>query len=263
MTDGAEQAGGRDTFWHLSVDPAGRSGAENMAIDWALLRQAQGGSAFLRLYRWSPPCLSFGRNEPATSRYDLARIRALGLQTVRRPTGGRAVWHEHELTYAVAAPSDLFGSLQEAYICIHTVLAAGLRSLGARVGVAQRPQGPLVGPAAGACFASPVGGEIVAGGLKLVGSAQVREGNAFLQHGSVLLENQQDVVTSVTKGPSTPPAATSLSAILERPVTFEEVADVIVEAARRHWSGSWSSTEAACSVQDIARFEDRDWTLRR
>jgi len=249
--------------WHLSVDPTGRTGSENMAIDWALLRQAQGGSAFLRMYRWSPPCLSFGRNEPATSRYDLDRIRELGLDTVRRPTGGRAVWHEQELTYAVAAPSDLFGSLQEAYISIHRVLADGLRTLGAPVEVAERPQGSPVGPGGGACFASPVGGEIVAGGLKLVGSAQVREGDAFLQHGSVLLENGQDVVTHVTRGPSMAPSATSLNTVLERAVTFEEVAHAIVGTAREQWAGSWVSAEATCSADDVARFENPDWTLRR
>ena len=251
------------TDWFLTIEPTGRSGPANMAVDWALLRNAQGGSAFLRLYRWSPPCLSFGRNEPATSRYDLDRIRELGLDTVRRPTGGRAVWHEQELTYAVAAPSDLFGSLQEAYISIHRVLADGLQSLGAPVEVAERPQGPSVGPGGGACFASPVGGEIVVGGLKLVGSAQVREGDAFLQHGSVLLENGQDVITRVTRGPSVAPAATSLSAVMDRAVTFEEVASAIAEAAREHWIGSWTSADATCSAEDIARFENRDWTLRR
>ena len=265
-TGGRRTAGRQDgsrTAWSLSVDPQGRTGSTNMAIDWALLRQAQGGSAMLRMYRWSPPCLSFGRNEPATSRYDLDRIRELGLDTVRRPTGGRAVWHDQELTYAVAAPSDLFGSLQEAYISIHRVLADGLRALGAPVEVAERPQGPLVGPGGGACFASPVGGEIVAGGLKLVGSAQVREGDAFLQHGSVLLEDGQDVVTRVTRGPSVAPAATSLSAVLGRAVTFEEVADAITRAAREQWTGSWTSADATCSAEDIARFEHPDWTLRR
>jgi lipoate-protein ligase A len=173
------------------------------------------------------------------------------------------VWHDQELTYAVAAPSDLFGSLQEAYISIHLVLANGLRALGAPVEVAQRPPGPPVGPGGGACFASPVGGEIVAGGLKLVGSAQVREGGAFLQHGSVLLGDGQDVVTRVARGPSVAPAATSLSAVLGRAVTFEEVAEAITRAAREQWIGSWIAADATCSAEDMARFESPDWTLRR
>ncbi len=76
-----------------------------MATDAALLDEAdRSGRAFLRLYRWSPPCLSFGRHEPAATRYDRVAIARLGIDVVRRPTGGRAVWHEHEVTYAVAAP---------------------------------------------------------------------------------------------------------------------------------------------------------------
>src|SRR5438046_9672126 len=70
----------------LSLDPAGRSGAENMAIDAALLDRANGGGlSFLRLYRFDPPCLSLGRNEPA-ARYDHTEIARRGLDVVRRPT---------------------------------------------------------------------------------------------------------------------------------------------------------------------------------
>src|SRR2546427_6434641 len=88
--------------FQLSIDSAGRSGAQNMALDTALLAEVnRTGRAFLRLYRFDPPCLSFGRHEPARSRYDRAAIARLGIDVVRRPTGGRAVWHEHEVTYAV------------------------------------------------------------------------------------------------------------------------------------------------------------------
>jgi len=249
--------------WNLAIEAGGRTGAENMATDLALLRAAQEGQASLRLYRWSPPCLSFGRNEPARSRYDLEKIRALGLDTVRRPTGGRAVWHDRELTYALAAPTTMFGSLQEAYITIHQMLAEALRRVGAPVDVARRPSGRTPGPGGGACFAAPVGGEIVAGGLKLVGSAQVREGDALLQHGSLLLENGQDVVTRVTVGPRVAPAATSLSTVLGRPVVFDEVADAIAETAKASWGGTWTAVVPACSAEDVARFADPDWTLRR
>src|SRR6266704_1185815 len=90
----------RPAIWHLLIDPDGKPGAVNMALDQTLLEEADAsGAAFLRLYRWNPPCLSFGRNEPALARYDRERIAARGLAVVRRPTGGRAVWHEHEVTY--------------------------------------------------------------------------------------------------------------------------------------------------------------------
>jgi len=198
-------------MWNLLVEPEGRSGAENMAIDEALLEDAdRSGAAFLRLYRWDPPCLSLGRNDPTPERP--------GVETVRRPTGGRAVWHEHEVTYAVAAPIAIFGRLKDAYCAIHERLAAGLRSLGADARLAEdRPIARLVERPM-ACFATTVGGEILVHGHKLVGSAQVRRGGAFLQHGSILLD-----------GAAMENAAT-LREVLGRAVTFEEVTLAIVAA---------------------------------
>ena len=126
--------------WQLFIDPDGHSGAENMAVDQALLDGAdRDGSSALRLYRWDPPCLSFGRNESAISHYDRAKIERLGIDVVRRPTGGSAVWHEHEVTYAVAAPIETFGSLREAYCAIHERIGAALRSMGAETSIAPYP----------------------------------------------------------------------------------------------------------------------------
>src|SRR5262249_9925627 len=107
-----------------------------MAVDSALLEAAERGQRALRLYRWGPPALSFGRNEPALKRYDRAAIESRGLSTVRRPTGGRAVWHDREVTYAVAAPVETFGSLRATYQEIHALLADALRGLGAPVTLA-------------------------------------------------------------------------------------------------------------------------------
>src|ERR1043166_8422879 len=90
--------------WSLLVDPP-RPGWANMAVDAALLAPAAaGGAAVVPLYRWEPHCLSFGRHEPALRRYDGELVRTMGLDCVRRPTGGRAVWHARELTHSVAAP---------------------------------------------------------------------------------------------------------------------------------------------------------------
>src|SRR5207244_10560193 len=98
--------------WRLIREATGQTGAENMAYDAALLGESNvTGQAFLRLYHFDPPCLSVGRNEPA-DQYDQAAIARLGLDVVRRPTGGRAVWHQDEVTYAVAAPIAVFGGLR-------------------------------------------------------------------------------------------------------------------------------------------------------
>src|SRR5947207_13514786 len=102
------------------LEPAGRSGAANMNIDADLLAEtARTGRAFLRLYRFDPPCLSLGRNEPAAARYDRAAIARRGPDVVRRPTRGGAVWPAPEVSYAVAAPVATFGSLRNAYRTIH------------------------------------------------------------------------------------------------------------------------------------------------
>jgi lipoyl(octanoyl) transferase len=217
--------------WGLLLDPAGRSGAANMAIDASLLAEAaRTGRAVLRLYRFDPPCLSLGRNEP-TAHYDRAAIARRGLDVVRRPTGGRAVWHEHEVTYAVAAPVAAFGSLRNAYHTIHERIARALRSLGADATLAPRhppPSGRVDQPAS--CFATPVGGEVLVAGRKLVGSAQVRKRSAFLQHGSILLEGSQEIVRVVSRQASAVSGETTLSGVLRRYVSFHEVADAIVAA---------------------------------
>src|SRR3954469_20234206 len=129
----AERAEGEEKverLWTLWIDEMARPGWANMAVDQALLeRSQQRDEAWLRLYTWDPHCLSFGRHEPAARRYDAARIAKLGIDTVRRPTGGRAVWHSRELTYAVAAPCRWFGRLQAAYLEIHAMLAQALLTL--------------------------------------------------------------------------------------------------------------------------------------
>lgn len=244
--------------WELILDSAGRPGALNMAMDDALLALSMTtGRAVLRLYRWSPPCLSFGRNEPALTRYDRAEIERRGWDVVRRPTGGRAVWHGDEVTYAVAAPIAAFGSLQASYCAIHERLAAALRTLGVPARLAPK-EGHPEGLSAGACFASPVGGEVTVHGRKVVGSAQVRLGSAFLQHGSILLGGSQENIGAVSRQPSAVGSATTLSQVLGRSVTFDEVAGAIVAT----WSPALTPT-VPYRPPPSAVFSDPAWTWRR
>ncbi|UCD24890.1 MAG: hypothetical protein JSW51_02940, partial [Gemmatimonadota bacterium] len=176
---------------------------------------------------------------------------------------GRAVWHDAEVTYAVAAPAATFGALRETYNIIHATIAAALRSLGVPAEQAGRSDSRASGLAGGSCFASPAGGEVVAGGRKLVGSAQVREGKAFLQHGSILLEDGQDVVSQVTKGTTIMPVATSISALLGRTVSFDEVAAAMKLRAQQDWPGEWLEAERPLADTSVARFADSEWTWRR
>jgi len=242
--------------WDLLRERDGRPGPENMAVDQALLEEAgHSGRAYVRLYRWTPSCLSFGRNEPALTRYDRAEIERRGISVVRRPTGGRAVWHDRELTYAVAAPIAVFGTLAQAYRVIHERIATALGAVGVVATVAPAARPESIG--AGACFASAVGGEVVAGTGKIVGSAQVSSGAAFLQHGSILLDGSQELVRSVTRGRVPAGGETTLSKLANRAVSFDEVADAIVS--------SWTPPPVPAPAPSVlpGRFAEPDWTWRR
>ena len=235
-----------------------------MSLDLSLhARAARSGYGYLRFYRWTPSCLSFGRHEPALKRYDRGRIAELGIDTVRRPTGGRAVWHAGELTYAVAAPEAAMGSLREAYHQIHLTIAAGLQALGAPVQLA--PAGRSVPLDAGACFSAAAGGEVVRDASKVVGSAQLRSDGALLQHGSVLLDDDQSLVRDVSIGPAELPDVQPLSQILGRPADWEEVALTIRDAATP-W-GEWATLDEAGllaeSEAQASRFLDPAWTWQR
>jgi lipoate-protein ligase A len=252
--------------WLLWKDLQPRDGPRNMAIDLALLqRAARSAECWLRLYTWGPHCLSFGRNEPAERRYDRSKIERLGVPVVRRPTGGRAVWHARELTYAVAAPVDVLGSLQEAYLEIHRMLSLALRRLGATPALAGWTRSS--GLDAGACFSHPAGGELLVKGRKVVGSAQLREGGALLQHGSLLLGDDQEMVASVTRGDAPTDGSAPLGRLLGREVTAEEAALAVADTAEASWGDRWSTRQesALLTAADthLARFRSEQWTWSR
>lgn len=172
---------------HLQVLVDGAlDGATNMARDRAVWRAREEGeteSPFLRLYAWSPRALSLGFHQPAAD-VELDHFQRREIEVVRRPTGGAAVLHADEITYALSAPLGVAGlgrSVHEIYDAVAGALVDALRELGVRAecGGAGRPEGF-------ACFGAAGGHEITVDGRKLVGSAQRRGRAAFLQHGSIL-----------------------------------------------------------------------------
>jgi lipoate-protein ligase A len=161
----------------------------NMAIDEAILEQAGRGQTqpVLRLYAWAPPCLSLGYSQPAGD-VDRSRLAELGWDLVRRPTGGRAILHTDELTYAVIGPPNeprLAGSLMESYHRLADALLASLQRLSLPASAnPEAPGRPGSGPV---CFEVPSNYEITVQGRKLIGSAQARRKDGVLQHGSLPL----------------------------------------------------------------------------
>lgn len=259
----------------LLVDRA-QPGARNMAVDEALLRECgAGGSVALRFYAWEPACLSFGRNQLARGAYDPEAVARRGADVVRRPTGGRAVFHARELTYAVAAPADAWGSLREAYCRINRALAAGLRELGVPVACAAgREGGRAPGPDARACFRDPLPGEVVAGGRKLVGSAQWRDGGALLQHGSILLHDDQrsiDGFREVSARDSDPESPTGAACLAEFLDPLPPTPDLVralatgftAEFERPMEPADLTPAEADRVERLVSRYSDPAWTWRR
>jgi lipoate-protein ligase A len=237
-----------------------------MAIDQALLTRAGArGERWLRLYCWAPHCLSFGRHEPATHRYDRERAEAMGLDTVRRPTGGRAVWHADELTYAVAMPASGLGGIREVALEIHAMLRDALARLGASLELA--PPAPAARIGAGACFGAPSGGELLLSGRKVVGSAQLREAGGLLQHGAILLGGDQAAVAAVTRGSPAADLAAPLALAFGRPPAPAAVAEAVAVTAAARWGGEWRRiTGDAGPLEDAApleaRFRSSEWTWR-
>lgn len=206
----------------------GASGAENMRRDMALLERCARRElqAAVRLYWFDPPCLSLGRLQP-WSDADTEACARDGVQVVRRPSGGRAVLHADEVTYAVACRGDdatLGGTVLESCARIHAVIARGLALLGAELSSHVAPRETRrASLAAGTadCFTVPAAHELVDGlGRKLVGSAQHRRGDALLQHGSVLLRPSRAHLYLRSGGGG---SGASLTDLLARPVSRQEV----------------------------------------
>lgn len=254
--------------WRLLITPPA-DGSWNMAGDQALLDRAQtSGECVVRLYEWSHPTLTLGRNQPARAHYDRDRARAQGVDIVRRPTGGRAILHHRELTYSVTAPTALLGTLRESYARINRLLLAALHVLGVDATVAAR-RGRAQAPGLTPCFDAPAEGELVVGSRKLVGSAQWREGDALLQHGSILVDDDQAIASALLDVPGpTPPPAASLRALLGHPPTVTDLAAAIQRAIV-----TLEDPDASPLVMDAAlerriarartHFLDEHWTWRR
>ena len=246
-----------------------RRGAWNMAVDHALLESVQQHPrAVLRLYRWRPACLSFGRNQPARGCYDEAAAHARGIDIVRRPTGGLAVLHDHELTYAVIAPVDRFGGPRASYHTINAALVAALRKIGVPAELSAGGKRSAFG-SVHPCFAEPAAGEVVAAGRKLVGSAQRCENRVLLQHGSILLGGSQDAVASLAMvSYDVQDRATTVTALLGCAPRLNSLRDAIAAGfeeatclAARHAELSGDTTKRASELE--ALYRSAEWTWRR
>lgn len=265
--------GNSSPVWRL-IFSAPADGPTQMAVDEAIWRGVAEGRVppTLRLYAWEPPCLSLGRHQPADE-VNREALTAAGYGLVRRPTGGRAILHIDELTYSVAAPltdlrvrGDVLTSCQR----ISQGLLAALALLGAPDAVAHA-QKPLT-TAGPVCFEVPGEYEIVAGGRKLVGSAQMRGRGALLQHGALPLTGDITRICPFLNPPADPARvrarATTLAEVLGREVLWEEAAQAVAEGFARTLSLQLEIGELTPWEVDVAqrlqqeKYASDTWTFR-
>jgi lipoate-protein ligase A len=257
-----------ESRWRLLLTPPA-SGAENMALDEALMTRARDtGEWVLRVYSWIAPTISLGRNQSARGRYDLGRIRERGHDVVRRPTGGRAILHDREITYSVTGSVADAGDPRESYERITALLLAGLDGLGVEAVIAaptRRASAPGMAP----CFDEPSAGELTFAGRKLAGSAQWRCGGALLQHGSILIEDDQSALAELTTSPQPriQEPATLMQALGRRP-SVREVAGALADAVRDTEDPGAEELVIDDALRAraaglVVRYLDEAWTWRR
>ena len=272
--------GQNERQWRLIYDQP-TLGARNMALDEALLASVAAGDAppTLRLYGWSPACLSLGYGQHAREA-DAARLAERGWLLVRRPTGGRAILHADELTYSLALPLDhplADGGIVESYRQISAALLAALAALGAQPHAdrAEKQDAPL----SPVCFETPSHYEITVKGRKLVGSAQARKGGGLLQHGTLPLAgdiaricdalaypDEADRSAAQAEGRA---RALTLAEALGREVDWQTAADAVAQGFTDALGvtltqGELTPAERETADRLTAEVYDNDaWTLRR
>jgi lipoate-protein ligase A len=163
-----------------------------MAVDEAIFRETirKTSPPTLRFYGWRRPAVSVGRFQDARKEIDIEACMKLGIDLVRRPTGGKAVLHEQELTYAAIAGDDLPlfpPDILETYRIISSCIAQGLAKCGIRAEMKAEGRTAVNEPLGTACFSAPSRYELLVAGRKICGSAQTRSHGVFLQHGSLLM----------------------------------------------------------------------------
>ena len=265
--------------WRL-INSGFQTGAMNMALDEALLYAVADGRSLpvLRFYRWRPATVTLGYAQSVATDIDLEVCRRAGLAVVRRATGGRAVLHDNEVTYSVIAPSvsGLFGnSVLDCYRVISEVLQKALQKLGLPAElVAGRPRGAH-NTSKAVCFSAPSQYELVIDGRKVAGSAQKRHGRAFLQHGSIPLEMDLDLLARALKTNMNTASAGSLDKVgwlnmwARRPLTVAEVERCIAEEFSNAMGPSLGHPEL--TVEELGeaeklcseKYANPDWTMMR
>ncbi|OXS62916.1 MULTISPECIES: biotin/lipoate A/B protein ligase family protein [Rossellomorea] len=270
------------------IDSGNCSPSYNMALDEALLDWHSEGKIppTIRFYGWDPATLSVGYFQKVEKEINLDAVKEHGLGFVRRPTGGRGVLHEHELTYSVIVSEEhpeMPRTVTEAYRVISEGILKGFQGLGLEAyfavpRTAEEREG-LKNPRSAVCFDAPSWYELVVEGRKVAGSAQTRQKGVILQHGSILLDLDEDKLFSLFKYPSDRVKERMQRAFKSKAVAMNEISSVPVtmdmakeafkkgfeEGLNIHLEPYELSEEETQYVVDLAesRYESDEWNFKR
>ncbi len=259
--------------WHLIIDRTPRKGSWNMAVDDFMFQSlGEEATTYLRFYRWENPTVSIGRSQNAEKVVNLDYCRQHGIDVVRRITGGKLVLHHKEVTYSVcSSDTEIFSNkLMDSYKLISEALNVSLQRMGIESHLAKdTPSEYARGTMP--CFAQPARDEVEMDGKKIIGSAQKRTGKKFLQHGSIPLEKEDDLLISVSHSAAkeTVVKMTSLSEALDKKVDFDWAVEHFISGMSDYFKVNLApkefSTNELESTQKIQkeRYENPDWTYGR
>ncbi len=275
------------TIWQF-INSGKCSPSYNMALDEALLEWHSRGEIgpVLRFYEWDPATLSIGYFQSVEKEIDLDAVEKHGLGFVRRPTGGRGVLHEHELTYSVIVTEEYPGmpeTVTEAYRVLSGGLLEGFRNLGLQaefsVPDSKEQNDYLKKPKSAVCFDAPSWYELLVEGKKVAGSAQTRQKGVILQHGAILLGLDEDKLVSLFKFDSEesrermrislPNKAVAIDRLTDRDISVEEC----VEAFTKGFETALDivlqpmelTEEQLLYVKEIEekKYANKDWTFKK
>jgi lipoyl(octanoyl) transferase len=232
----------KNNSWRLIVSQP-ENGAWNMALDEAILTftASKQMPPTLRLYAWDPPCISLGYAQTSKD-VDLQALETQKWDIVRRPTGGRAILHQNEVTYSICTATDepfMKGNILESYCRVSKALLVALEKLNVHAD-AQKVYTDLPTTAQAACFEVPSNYEITVGGKKLIGSAQSRKMGGILQHGALPLSGDLSQIHQVLRFSSIDERekanarlsdhATTLESASGSQISYTKVCDALISA---------------------------------
>lgn len=255
-------------MWYLQLDNE-NSGAWNMAYDQYFTENPP-DAPLLRFYSWKPSAVSLGYNQKRFS-YNEEVVNSLGYDIIRRPTGGRAVFHDNEVTYSVIIPNDspyIESTIHGLYRRISAAILHGLREAGADAGMERNRLEPYdVKSNTGVqCFDSTARFEIKTGSEKLVGSAQRRLSKAVLQHGSILMEDRQEMLKLICSAEEINEDAirnvqSKYRALIAPDISKSAIIDSVIEGFKKEYGIKFSNLNIKETHLEKIRLNSKDFIV--